>query len=233
MLIEGLKLGDLENLCLNTISIDQFNSKISEDCIVVAFYVLYRNPAKDLNSFIQKTSVDIIDSDVSPAPTEDGYYIVFVEFKRDNKFPQKIVDLCSILRGITQNPNWYFRTMKETNATPLNVENIKKTVPGVSNNIKESIFQYFKNSCLDGLNIQNNTLIFEKYGAKRSYSFISFGNKDSLLESLNSIPISESDLSDNNYFRNILGNNWYSDTRGKYIFLKKDNSNRALILKKQ
>ena len=233
MLIEGLKIGDLENLCLSTISIDQFNSKISEDCIVVAFYVLYRNPAKDLNSFIQKTSVDIIDSDISPAPTEDGYYIVFVEFRRDKNFPQKIIDLCSILRGITQNQNWYFRSMKEPKAVDLTLENIIKVIPGVSNNIKETIYQYFKNSCLDGMEIQNNKLIFEKYGSKRSYNFVSFGNKDNLLESLNSIPLSESDLSDTLYFRNILGNNWYSDTRGKYIFLKKDNSNRALVLKKE
>src|ERR1700748_2916530 len=89
-LIEGLRENDLEGLVLPVISIDQFESKIDDDAIVVAFYVEYRDPAIDLNRFIQKSAVDILDTEVSPAPTEDGYFVVFVELMRDDKFMKKM-----------------------------------------------------------------------------------------------------------------------------------------------
>ena len=76
---EGLRPDDLEDLVLPILSIDEYESKIEDDGIVVGFYTQYKDPANDLNRFIQKSAIDILDSEVSPAPTEDGYFIVFVE----------------------------------------------------------------------------------------------------------------------------------------------------------
>ena len=53
-LFEGLKEGDLAELVLPMISIDEFESKLDDDSIVVAFYVGDRDPSQDLNRFIQK-----------------------------------------------------------------------------------------------------------------------------------------------------------------------------------
>ena len=65
-LVEGLKEGDLEELLIPMISIDEYESKLDDDSIVVAFYVRDRDPSYDLNRFIQKGASAILDTDVSP-----------------------------------------------------------------------------------------------------------------------------------------------------------------------
>ena len=100
-LVEGLKEGDLEELLIPMISIDEYESKLDDDSIVVAFYVRDRDPSYDLNRFIQKGASAILDTDVSPAPNEDGFYMVFVEFLRDEDFPNKLLNTLGSLRGLT------------------------------------------------------------------------------------------------------------------------------------
>jgi hypothetical protein len=92
-LFEGLREGDLEGLVLPHLSIDEFETKLDDDAIVVAFHVLDRDPANDLNRFIQKGAVALLDTDVSPAPNEDGYYVVFVELERNETFPERMMHI--------------------------------------------------------------------------------------------------------------------------------------------
>ena len=53
----------------------------------VGFEVIDEAPAKDLEEFIRMGYVESLDTDVSPGPTMDGNYLVFVEFNRDKSFP--------------------------------------------------------------------------------------------------------------------------------------------------
>lgn len=84
----SLKSEDLKHCVLPFISIDEFMPKLGtvEEVIVLAFYLFEREPADDLNTFIQRGVFDIIDSDVSPNPDENGHYVVFVEFERVANF---------------------------------------------------------------------------------------------------------------------------------------------------
>lgn len=139
MLNEGLDRHDLDYLVLPIISVDEYESKIdNRKAIVVGFFVAESDPANDLSNFIEKSNIDILDTDVSPAPTEDGYYMVFVEFSRNLNFPKRLLSIIEELSNITNNDNWSFvpygskpneqwlltkdEILRRVNLDPLNVK---------------------------------------------------------------------------------------------------------------
>jgi hypothetical protein len=108
-LTEGLQRHDLDHLVMPLLSIDEYCSKIDDrKAIVVGFYVTDSDPAGDLAHFIKKSTIQSLDIDVSPAPTEDGYYIVFVELDRDESFPKKLLALVESLDNICDVTKWQF-----------------------------------------------------------------------------------------------------------------------------
>jgi hypothetical protein len=140
-LTEGLRENDLEGLVLPVISIDQFESKIDDDAIVIGFYVLYRDPATDLNRFIQKSAVDIIDTEVSPAPTEEGYYVVFVEVMRNEKFPEALLAILENIGNLVGFSNWQFTAYGVDGVHDLSVDEIKSLIrltPAVESDTNDS-----------------------------------------------------------------------------------------------
>ena len=70
----SLKNGDLHGTLKPKVSIDEFEPKAGEDndVIVVAFYLDDEDPAKDLNTFIQRGFIDTLDVEVSPNTDDEG-----------------------------------------------------------------------------------------------------------------------------------------------------------------
>jgi hypothetical protein len=127
-LIEGLKEGDLKDLILPIISLDEYESKVDDDAIVAGFYVLYRDPAKDLNRFIQKSATYILDTDTSPAPTEEGYYMVFLELPRNDTFPEALIEILGTLKGLTDIEHWSFKTLDTEEDFEVSEESLKEKI---------------------------------------------------------------------------------------------------------
>lgn len=231
---EGLKTGDLENLCLNTISIDQFKSKISDDCIVVAFYVLYLNPAKDLNSFIQKTAIDIVDTEVSPAPTEDGYYVVFVELPRNENFYDSIIHLIDSVKNLTSVDEWFFRCFNTKDALKLQKDNLEKYID-IPKTIKEKIYYYFKNSDVEDIKIENNKLFLKRNNNILECDFVAYGKNEKLFEKFDlyhkPYSITESSFSLQNKIKDLLGLNWDINIIENKMILSKLKSDKSIIIK--
>lgn len=102
---EGMWANDLEDLLQPVVSIDEYQSKIDDSAIAIGFYARDRDAADDLNRFIQKSSIPIIDSDVSPAPDQRGFYIVFAELAGNDRFAENLVNLCEevgLLGAVTE-----------------------------------------------------------------------------------------------------------------------------------
>lgn len=115
MLREGLERHSLHDLVLPVISIDEYESKIDDHkVIVVGFFVNDFDPGQDLSSFIEKSSLRPLDTEVSPAPTDDGYYVVFVEMGRDDDFPKRIIEMCEQVSNLTDIKKWKFKPYKGT-----------------------------------------------------------------------------------------------------------------------
>lgn len=109
LLFEGMWTNDLEDLIEPLISIDEFESKIDPSAMVVGFYVNERDAADDLNRFIQKSAVPILDSDVSPAPDQHGYYLVFVEISMNDRFSDNLRSLGEEVAQLGAIREWKFK----------------------------------------------------------------------------------------------------------------------------
>lgn len=128
MMYEGLQHNDLKHLINRVFSIDEFVSKIDDNAIVVGFFLKDIEPAKDLNRFIQKSSIPTIDVEVSPAPTQDGEYVVFVELIRDDNFPNVLNDLLTDISNLAGDTKWSFTAYHQKGKIPYNIKNIKKYI---------------------------------------------------------------------------------------------------------
>lgn len=192
-LTEGLKEHDLESLVLPLLSIDEYESKLDDDSIVIAFYVRDKDPAQDLNRFIQKGAVDILDTDVSPAPTEDGNFMVFVELLRDMDFPEKCLDMLDSLTGLTGIESWMLAIYDEEEQFPADLETIKSRVRLYSMedyeddaeedmDVDEALTEFFHNSDLEGLKVEGRTVTLEGLVSDYKLELIDLGVFDQLIE---------------------------------------------------
>ena len=88
----SLQNGDLKDLVVPKISIDEFNPKTGEakDVIVTAFYMSEKAPAEDLTQFIETGAYETLDVETSPNPDDDGNHLIFIEMKRDEDFMEKV-----------------------------------------------------------------------------------------------------------------------------------------------
>ena len=91
----SLKEGDLKNVVLKKLSIDEFEPKTGDakDVLVLGFQVTESNVGDDLYGFLNGSIVEIRDIEVSPNPNEDGFYMVFVEMDRNDAVVEGIKSL--------------------------------------------------------------------------------------------------------------------------------------------
>lgn len=179
-LFEGLQEGDLDNLVLPCISVDEYDSKLDETAIVVGFYVDFKEPAKDLNRFIQKSPEDLIDTDISPAPDEDGNYMVFLELSRDKNFPTRLVNIVNSLNSLTGNTDWSFRTYGSDKVFPLTVENLKKKVdlktPETDSVDQDELEEFLKPCISDNIIFEDTDIVLSKSFRELRIGVVDFNN---------------------------------------------------------
>lgn len=230
-LFEGLKEGDLAELVLPMVSIDEYESKLDDDSIVVAFYVGDRDPAQDLNRFIQKGAVNVLDTDVSPAPNEDGYYMVFVEFLRDANFPKKLVDTTEALSGLTGLTTWKAQLYDVEGVVPVELEILMSQVrlestedhAGQEDAIEEGLTEFFHQSDLDDMIIEGKTVTIEARGVAVELQLVDLGASADVYEN-NAVMASATRLDEaaNANCRRIhrmLGDLWFAEQRGEHIVI--------------
>lgn len=132
-LFEGLEVGDLARLIHPELHIDEFKSKLGDDCdvVVLSFKVDSKEPAGDLVSFIEKGYDWVLDADVSSGEMDDGSYIVFVELDRKEGVAEDIMDLMSDLMNLTEQEtsDWRVRYYKAHKEQELSLESLIDLIP--------------------------------------------------------------------------------------------------------
>lgn len=126
-------MGDFKGAISNTVHVDEFKSKMGEDqdIVVISFKVIGEQPAEDLVNFIEKGYTWVLDADSSAGEMPDGDYVVFVEIKRTEKFPNQLIELLSDLENLCEYKldDWEFLYFKDKNYKPVSVEAIQSSVP--------------------------------------------------------------------------------------------------------
>jgi hypothetical protein len=132
-LFEGLEKGDLKRLIHTELHVDEFKSKLGDDCdvVVLSFKVDNKEPAQDLVSFIEKGYDWVIDADVSSGEMDDGDYIVFVELDRNAEVADNVMKLMEDLMNLTDGAveDWRVRYYKSHKETTLSLEALQDLIP--------------------------------------------------------------------------------------------------------
>ena len=132
-LFEGLEAGDLARLIHPELHIDEFKSKLGDDCdvVVLSFKVDSKEPANDLVSFVEKGYEWVLDADVSSGEMDDGSYIVFVELDRNESAPEQIMELVEDILNLTKQEvdDWRVRYYKSHTEKHLSLEALQELVP--------------------------------------------------------------------------------------------------------
>ncbi len=108
----SLKEGDLKNVVLKKLSIDEFEPKTGDakDVLVLGFQVTESNVGDDLYGFLNGSTVSIRDIEVSPNPNDDGYYMVFVEMDRNESVVESINTLVRDTERLAGKLRWEAKT---------------------------------------------------------------------------------------------------------------------------
>ena len=104
---EGVEHGDLQSLVSSDVSVAEFEPKTGtdDDVVVIGFFCKDESPANDIATFIEKSTVNILDTEVSPNPDENGFYLVFVEVENENLM-QTVFELLDDVSRLTEIEEW-------------------------------------------------------------------------------------------------------------------------------
>ena len=125
ILFEGMWANDLEDLIQPIVSIDEYESKVDDDAVAIAFYVGDKDAADDLNRFIQKSAVPLIDSDVSPAPDQRGFYLVFAEIAANDRMAGNIAHICEEVGQLSGITDWKMSIRGLTKTVKFDIKKIQ------------------------------------------------------------------------------------------------------------
>lgn len=241
-LVEGLKSKELQDLIDPKFTIDQFKSKMGkdEDIIVVAFRLKEKFPAIDLMEFIEKGYIFVLDADMSTGEEKDGYYRVFVEFERDQKFPEELEKLMRGINQLCEYSEWKFRFYKDSEWMEFNKENIIKNIPLTgqeyhakikSNTISEiqEVLNVGTTKVID-LDNQLNVKLSKPYSGDLSFKLVALGEYKDLKDNLKGhIQLDEASNSQTLFLEKYLGNYEITKIDNKFII---KNNNKAIIIRK-
>jgi hypothetical protein len=150
-LFEGLEAGDLKRLIHPELHVDEFKSKLGDDCdvVVLSFKVDSKEPANDLVAFVEKGYEWVLDADVSSGEMDDGSYIVFVELDRNDDSTENIMDLMDDLMNVTEQntEDWRVRYYKSHKEKHLSLESLQELIPTTP----EAYEQAYGNNNIDAL----------------------------------------------------------------------------------
>lgn len=239
----GLRHQELERMILPLISVDEFEPKTGtiEEVIVLAFFAKDELPAVDLDEFIDKSVIEFVDSEVSPNPNEDGYYLVFVEFKRQPNFWLKFYDLIEDIENVTGKMRWAVQpylvdklySLKDPELLDLVITRQDEYLP--KNDFDSTVESYFQDS--DLLLFESDDTHIKLGGSLGTLvlEYVGFGSENKLVSRLR-LNEQHIDLMHTSptlsSIRGLLGSNWEVQTIGDYYFVNKAGSDRSVVVRK-
>lgn len=242
-LMERLEENALEYLIAPLISIDEYESKIDDrKVIVTGFFVKDYDPAIDLSSFIEKSSIRPLDTEVSPAPNDEGWYLVFVEMSRDKDFPERICELVGQIDNLTNIDKWQFKpySKQEDDFHDLSEDAVRKLINLKPATIKaeepeekpaepiaERIGSFFKNSLLENIEVRQKWIRINSNGQKKVYMIHSFGEGAASIP-VHGIDIGSDVLRESLRLEAMLGPEYYVECADGYVCI--NHSANHLIL---
>lgn len=240
ILNEGMREHDLKELVIPMLSIDEFESKVEDDAIVVGFFVKDSDPADDLNRFIQKSPVVLLDTDVSPAPNEDGYFMVFVEIDRDKTFKDKLFTILDEVANLVdiEPTDWSFTCYGHEGVFELDEHNayvLVRTESIETLKIKahnETMVEFFRNTVLDDFLLEGDQLTLLRGNTQLTGALVAFGSLDEINESIEgkAVNLTEEANRSCRVWETLLGEGWSVHQVGDVKVLSSSYDSNVLVV---
>lgn len=228
---EGLRANDLRGMVQNIVSVDEYVSKIDERAIVIGFYVADLKAAEDLNRFIQKSFVELLDTEVSAAPDQKGNYMVFVEMPMNDKTAKAVADLCNDIGSLATIHKWEVNVRDVAPSEPLDPSGVEQAIRST---LHFTLDEFFSRSDLNKITLVESFWLASSDTAQMTFNVADYGSFDQVVQR-NKITESAVDLSSDSLrtcksIRSILGNAWCVDKVGHHFAVYRDDDESLLLL---
>jgi hypothetical protein len=190
---------DLKEVVKDEISIDEFEPKTGEkeNVAVFGFYVTEKAVGDDLANFLDKSSFDFRDVEVTPNPNPDNLYMVFVEVDRQPGIVDMIKEVAKDVVNIAGKMDWRGKPLLSDRPFDLDdpqLEGLVKTTPEeyitreeYDDMIKQEEDNNITDFVLDNTNastvtLTDNIINIIDYKNNVKLEFVSFGDGKPTLE---------------------------------------------------
>lgn len=128
-LFEGLEKNDLDFMISDTISVDQYKGKFTDDSVVVVLFIKDEKAAIELEDFIQKfPSKYILLTEVNLNQDKNNYFQLFIDFKKEKGFITELLKMLEDINKITNIKHWKMKIGKNKFTYLVNEENLLKFI---------------------------------------------------------------------------------------------------------
>lgn len=238
---ESLRAGDLRNTVKDVFEVDNYKSKIGNDrdVCVLTFIVNDKDPAEDLENFIEMGYDFVMDAECTTGEMDDGKYRVFVEIERGRHIAEQVMELIDGISKLTDIDDFRFRYHKEFKSLPVTLEELEGKIPkdgdaydiaveqGGINNFQE----FFINSYVDDVKLLGETLQFKRiYKDPIAFNIVDFGSKAEMhSKTKGPIMLEGNGMAESIYLTKYIGDYNINKVGSKFILEK---NGYALILEK-
>ena len=237
-LTEGMREGDLADLVLPLISVDEYQSNVADEseAIVFGFYVHDQDAADDLNRFLQKSAAPILDTEVSPAPDQRGYFMVFVELANDSRMTENIEDVLAEMKALVDIDEWQMRVRDLPDLISFTPKNLMRALKASTSKVQErAILWYLQKSALNEAMIDDGLLILQGSGERFVFDVVGFGPLDDLLveHKLTEAGVSyhPRSIARSDRVARILGEGWSVCELNRLMVLQRAEETHGLLLR--
>jgi len=237
----ALRENDLRGMVSDIFEVDNYKSKIGndKDVCVVTFIVDSKDPAEDLENFIEMGYDFVMDAECTTGELDDGKYRVFVEIERSKHLPEQLEEMMDGVSKATGIDDFRFRYYKEFKSVPATRESFEEKIPtdpdmydattGSSgiNNFQE----FFINSYVDDIKLLGETLTLKRvYKDLLEFKVVDFGEKFDIHQNLKGpVMLEGNGMAETIYLTKYIGD-FNINKIGENFVLEKDGY--ALILEK-
>jgi len=184
----ALRENDLRGLVKDIFEVDNYKSKIGNDrdVCVLTFIVDSKDPAEDLENFIEMGYDFVMDAECTSGELDDGKYRVFVEIERSRHLAEQLAELMDGVSKVTGIEDFRFRYHKEFKSVEATLEQFEKKIPNDPDAYDASVessginnFQeFFINSYVDDVKLLGETLSLKRvYKDLLEFKVVDFGEK--------------------------------------------------------
>lgn len=247
---EGMWAGDLEDLVLPLITIDEYASELAEPSdpeapITVGFYVKDRDAGLDLSRFLQKSDAEYYDTDLSPAPDQEGYYRVFVEVPYDDNAGDTIEGLLKEISPLVSIKNWrmYVHNHNLMDFAADKVAELVKAGRQIDMKRQQElkakaeqekqqteVLEYLVPSALSNATLRGTRLVVETRTSERRFVVEALALAEEV-ETDGAVRLDSRSLAECEHLRRMLGEGWIVMKINENFYVQHEDDERVLVLR--